>query len=76
MHFIQEAEFTVELDGIAGGRVDDLARDIEQACRCDSKAAQIGYGVAFVNWDGRRFLTWYSANGETVTLLSITSAFP
>ena len=76
MHFIQEAGFSVELEVTAGRLVDDLARDVERACWCGSQTPQIGYGVALVNWDGKRLLTWYYVNGDTVTLLSITSACP
>jgi hypothetical protein len=76
MHFIQEAGFTVELDGIAKGCVDDLTRDVEKACRCASRNACCPYGFVQLEWDGAVCLIWYCVNGDTVTLVSITSACP
>jgi len=76
VHFIQETGYSFELGQIEREcDTDELTLHVEDAYR---KAAKLipNRDSMGITWKGRKFLVWFCVTGDTVTLRSISAAFP
>ncbi|MDQ2839957.1 MAG: hypothetical protein M3Y72_02740 [Acidobacteriota bacterium] len=71
-HFICEAQFIAELQGIEEfPECDELVIMIEEEWRCATAPDANGYGVLRLSWRSVPVLAYYVANGCDITLISI-----
>ena len=75
MHFIQESEYSKELERIESNpeKADEISRNVES--RCSIIKTGSGYGFLLFRHRACELIVSYWTDGSTITLLSIRSRF-